>query len=69
MTTSISVGHSPDLHVDIRHVPVGRPLEWLSRGWDDFRAIGAAGLGYGALISILGGGSTLESHPYLSRQR
>jgi uncharacterized membrane protein len=55
MTTSISVGHSPDLHVDVRHVPMGRPVEWLGRGWDDFKAIGAAGLGYGALISILGG--------------
>ena len=48
--------------------PWAGPSTWLQRGWDDLRAIGAAGLGYGALISILGGvllmlGST---HLYLT---
>ena len=54
MTTSISVGHSPPLHVEIRHVAASQPIEWLRRGWDDFRAIGLPGLAHGALISILG---------------
>lgn len=68
MTTSITAGRSPPLHVDIRHVRIGRPAEWLNRGWDDLKAIGAPGLAHGALISVLGGvllmlGST---HPYLT---
>jgi len=54
MTTSISLGHTPPLHVDIRHVPVTRPLQWLRLGWGDLRAIGWPGIAHGALISILG---------------
>lgn len=68
MTTSVSVGHEPALQVEIRHVPAGRPVEWLNRGWDDLKAIGTPGLAHGALIAILGGvllmlGST---HLYLT---
>jgi uncharacterized membrane protein len=67
MTTSITAGH-PTLQVEIRRVPVGQPLEWLNRGWDDLTAIGMPGLAHGALIAILGGvllmlGST---HLYLT---
>ncbi len=54
MTTSISVRHSPPLHVEIRHVAVGQPLQWLRRGWDDLRAIGLPGIAHGALIAVLG---------------
>ncbi len=67
MTTSVSVGRPESLHVAIRHVAAGLPVEWLSRGWDDLRRIGWPGLAHGALIAILGGvllalGST---HMYL----
>jgi uncharacterized membrane protein len=54
MTTSISVGKHGVLHVEIRHVSVRQPLEWLSRGWDDVKQIGKPGLAHGALIAILG---------------
>src|SRR5215467_14769030 len=68
MTTSISVGKHAPLHFEIRHVPVGRPLEWLNRGWEDVKRIGKPGLAHGALIAILGAvllmlGST---HMYLT---
>jgi uncharacterized membrane protein len=55
MTTSVSVGHTPPLRVDIRHVPVTQSLQWLQQGWADLRAIGMPGLAHGVLISILGG--------------
>jgi len=54
MTTSVGVGRHEALHVEIRHVTVRQPLEWLSRGWDDVKAIGKPGLAHGALIAILG---------------
>ncbi len=54
MTTSISVGKHESLHFEIRRVTMGRPLEWLSRGWDDLKAIGKPGLAHGALIAVLG---------------
>jgi uncharacterized membrane protein len=68
MTTSVGLGRLETLHVEIRHVPAGRPVEWLGRGWDDLKRIGWPGLGHGALIAILGGvllalGST---HMYLT---
>ena len=68
MTTSVGVGSPATLHVEVRHVPAGRPVEWVNRGWDDVKRIGRAGLAHGALIAILGGvllalGST---HMYLT---
>jgi uncharacterized membrane protein len=54
MTTSISVGKPRTLHVEIRRVSVSRPLEWVSRGWDDVKSIGGPGIANGALIAILG---------------
>jgi uncharacterized membrane protein len=68
MTTSVDVGRLETLHVEIRHVSVGRSLEWLKRGWEDVKRIGWPGLAHGALIAILGGvllalGST---HMYLT---
>jgi uncharacterized membrane protein len=67
MTTSVSVGSAEPLHIEIRRVPARRAIEWLDRGWDDVKHIGAAGTAHGALIAILGGvllmlGST---HMYL----
>ncbi len=55
MTTSISLGHSPPLHVEIQHVGAAQPILWLKRGWDDLKAIGMPGIAHGVLISILGG--------------
>jgi uncharacterized membrane protein len=68
MTTSVSVGRSEPLRIEIRRVPAGRAVVWLDRGWDDLKKIGSAGLAHGALIAILGGvllalGST---HLYLT---
>ena len=54
MTTSVSLGHSPPLHAEIRHVGAGQPVLWLRRGWDDLKAIGVPGLAHGALIAVLG---------------
>jgi uncharacterized membrane protein len=54
MTTSISVGKHEPLRVEIRHVSVRQPLEWLSLGWDDVKEIGKPGLAHGVLIAILG---------------
>jgi uncharacterized membrane protein len=55
MTTSLSLGHSPPLHLEIRHVSASQPILWLKRGWDDLRTIGMPGIAHGALIAILGG--------------
>jgi uncharacterized membrane protein len=68
MTTSVGVDRLETLHVEIRHVSAGRPLEWLNRGWDDLKRIGWPGLAHGTLIAVLGGvllalGST---HMYLT---
>jgi uncharacterized membrane protein len=54
MTTSIGVGKHEALRVEIRSVPLWQPLRWLSRGWEDLKAIGNPGLAHGALIAILG---------------
>jgi uncharacterized membrane protein len=53
-------------HVGVRRVPKERPAEWLRRGWDDLRQLGAASVAHGVLITMMGGvllilGST---HPY-----
>ena len=55
MTTSISLGHSPPLHLEIRRVRAGQAVVWLKRGWDDLKAIGMPGIAHGALIAVLGG--------------
>ena len=54
MTTSVSVGKPANLPLEIRRVPMRQPIEWLSRGWDDLKQIGRAGLAHGMLIAILG---------------
>jgi uncharacterized membrane protein len=52
--TTLSAGKHDALHLEIRHVALGQPLEWLRRGWDDVREIGKPGLAHGALIALLG---------------
>jgi len=54
MTTSVSVGNVEPLPIEIRRVPARQAVEWLNRGWDDVKQIGAPGLAHGALIAILG---------------
>jgi uncharacterized membrane protein len=68
MTTSISVGKHEPLHVEIRHVAMGQPLEWLSSGWHDVKVIGRPGLAHGALIAVLGAVLLMlgSSHFYLT---
>jgi len=54
MTTSVSIGRSPPLRIEVRHVPVTQSFEWLNRGWDDVKKIGLPGLAHGLLIAVLG---------------
>jgi len=54
------------IHVEIRHVPVFRPLTWLRLGWLDLRKHWSASLGHGALIMALGWTLLVicGTHPY-----
>ena len=67
MGSSISLSRHHFLHVEIRHVPALRPLQWLSRGWDDLAHMRAASIAHGALITALGAVLLMlgSSHPYL----
>jgi uncharacterized membrane protein len=67
MPASVSAGTIQPSHSEIRRVPARQAIEWLDRGWDDVKQIGAPGIAQGALIAVLGGvllmlGST---HMYL----
>ena len=67
MSTSLSLGKRPFLHVEVRSVPALQSIMWLRRGWEDFRQMERASLAHGVIISIIGAvllmlGST---HPYL----
>jgi uncharacterized membrane protein len=66
--TTMTVGKHEALHIEIRHVAVGQPREWLRRGWDDVKQIGKPGLAHGALIAILGAVLLMlgSSHLYLT---
>jgi uncharacterized membrane protein len=67
MTTSISLGRSPFLHLDIRRVPARQSLVWLQRGWDDLRYFRWTSLAYGAMIAVLGAVLLIlfSTHAYL----
>jgi uncharacterized membrane protein len=54
MTTSISLGRHPLMHVEVRHVPALQSIVWLRRGWEDLRRLGLLSLAHGAMIAILG---------------
>src|SRR6195256_4022312 len=67
MANSVILGRHHFLQVGIRRVPARQSIEWLRRGWDDFRNMKSASLAHGALITAVGAvllmlGST---HPYL----
>jgi len=42
ITTSVSVGKPASLPLEIRRVPMGQSLHWLSRGWTNLKHIGRA---------------------------
>jgi uncharacterized membrane protein len=67
MTTSVSLGRSPFLHLDIRHVPARESLVWLQQGWDDLRYFRWVSLAYGAMIAVLGAVLLIlfSTHAYL----
>lgn len=67
MTTSISLGKHPLIHVELRHVPALRSLVWLQQGWDDLRSLGWRSLAQGAMIAILGAVLLMlfSTHAYL----
>ena len=67
MSTPLSIGKRPFLHVEVRSVPALQSIVWLRRGWEDLRQMEGASLAHGVIISIIGAvllmlGST---HPYL----
>src|SRR5450631_1186124 len=66
MTATLVSGGVRNLHVDVVRVSFGRPLTWLSRGWQDMRRNWGASLGYGALIVALGWTVLMfcGTHPY-----
>jgi uncharacterized membrane protein len=39
---------------DVRKVGLGAPLEWLARGWDDYRASWKASASYGLVFALMG---------------
>ncbi|MFI4981235.1 MAG: DUF2189 domain-containing protein [Nevskiales bacterium] len=53
-------------HLETAHVPFGRPLTWLHRGWQDTRRNWIASLGYGALVVAFGWTLLIfcGTHPY-----
>jgi len=68
MTTSMTLGKHEALHIEIRHVSLRQPREWLRKGWQDVKQIGKPGLAHGALIAVLGAVLLMlgSSHLYLT---
>jgi uncharacterized membrane protein len=66
MSTAVVAGDDPILHLEVRRVPLLRPLTWLHCGWLDMRRHWGASLGYGALIVALGWTLLVfcGTHPY-----
>jgi uncharacterized membrane protein len=66
MATLTHPGAHPTRPVNITHVPVEQPIEWLRLGWEDLRHTPGASLAYGLIVSALGALIlTFWSHPYL----
>jgi uncharacterized membrane protein len=67
MANSVLIGRHQFLHVGIRRVAARQAVEWLRRGWDDFRQIKTPSVAHGALITALGAVLLMlgSSHPYL----
>jgi uncharacterized membrane protein len=64
MGTTLVSGEDRVLHLEVMHIPMFRPFNWLVRGWADMRTV--ASLGYGALIVALGWTLLIfcATHPY-----
>jgi uncharacterized membrane protein len=67
MTTSLSLGKRPFLHVEVRSVPALQPIVWLRRAWEDLRQMERASLAHGVIISVIGAVLLMlgGTHPYL----
>jgi uncharacterized membrane protein len=67
MANSVLLGRHHFLQVGVRRVTARQSLEWVRRGWDDFRHIKGASLAHGALITALGAVLLMlgSSHAYL----
>jgi uncharacterized membrane protein len=66
MATLTHPGTHPTRPVNITHVAVEQPIEWLRLGWDDLRHTPGASLAYGFIVSAFGALIlTFWSHPYL----
>ena len=67
MSTPLSLGKRPFLHVDVRSVPALQSVVWLRRGWEDLRQMERASLAHGVIISIIGAVLLMlgGTHPYL----
>lgn len=67
MSTSLSLGKRPFLHVEVRSVPALQSIVWLRRGWEDLRHMERASLAHGVIISVIGAVLLMlgGTHPYL----
>jgi uncharacterized membrane protein len=66
MTATLVSGEARNPRLGTSRVSVGRPLTWLSLGWQDMRRHWGASLGYGALTVAFGWTLLvfLGTHPY-----
>ena len=61
----MAIASHPNSPFSVHHVPMTRPLIWLSRGWDDLLHHRGASLAYGWLVSSLGALIlAYERHPF-----
>ncbi|HEY1889010.1 MAG TPA: DUF2189 domain-containing protein [Steroidobacteraceae bacterium] len=67
MSTPLTLGKRPFLHVDVRRVPALQSIVWLRGGWEDLRQMERASLAHGVIISIIGAVLLMlgGTHPYL----
>jgi uncharacterized membrane protein len=67
MANSVLLGRQHVLHVGVRRVTARQSIEWVRRGWDDFRHLKSASLAHGALITAMGAVLLMlgSSHAYL----
>lgn len=54
MAETTSVGASTAAAIRIRRIELDQPWQWLTKGWQDFRANPALGLFYGLLAAVTG---------------
>ncbi|HEY6516664.1 MAG TPA: DUF2189 domain-containing protein [Steroidobacteraceae bacterium] len=67
MSTPLTLGKRPFLHVDVHRVPALQSIVWVRGGWEDLRQMGRASLAHGLIISIIGAVLLMlgGTHPYL----